>query len=66
MPYRRSGFTLTPPRVVTFVISLALALLAILVHYGHISVPIINSARVFDVLAIAYVILTAAVLLRGV
>ena len=55
MPYRRGGFALTPPSVVVFVISLVLAVLALLVHYAHVSVPIINTSRVFDVLAIAYV-----------
>src|SRR3982751_1491340 len=57
MPFRRGGFALTPPSVVVFVISLVLAVLALLVHYGHVSVPIINSSRVFDVLAIAYIVL---------
>jgi hypothetical protein len=66
MPFRRGGFTLTPPSVIVFVISLVLAVLALLVHYAHVSVPIINASRVFDVLALAYVILTAGVLIRGV
>jgi hypothetical protein len=66
MPFRRGGFTLTPPSVIVFVISLVLAVLAMLVHYAHVSVPVINASRVFDVLAIAYVVLTAGVLIRGV
>ena len=66
MAFRRGGFTLTPPSVLVFSISLLLAVLAMLVHYAHVSVPIINTARVFDVLAIAYVVLTIGVLLRGV
>jgi hypothetical protein len=66
MPFRRGGFTLTPPSVIVFVISLVLAVLALLVHYAHVSVPIISTSRVFDVLALAYVILTAGVLIRGV
>jgi hypothetical protein len=66
MPFRRGGFALTPPSVIVFVISLVLAVLALLVHYAHVSVPIINTSRVFDVLALAYVILTAGVLIRGV
>ena len=48
MPYRRAGFALTPPSLVIFVISLVLAALAFLVHYAHVSVPIISSSRVFD------------------
>ena len=66
MPFRRGGFSLTPPSVIVFVISLVLAVLAMLVHYAHVSVPVINASRVFDVLAIAYVVLTAGVLIRGV
>ena len=66
MPYRRGGFALTPPSVAIFLISIILAILAMLVHYAHVSVPIISALRVFDVLAIAYVLLAAGVLIRGV
>jgi hypothetical protein len=66
MPFRRGGFALTPPSFVVFIISLILAVLAMLVHYGHMSVPIIGASHVFDVLTIAYVVLTIGVLLRGV
>ena len=66
MPFRRGGFALTPPSVVIFVISIVLAILAMLVRYAHVSVPIINASRVFDVLAIAYVLLAAGVLIRRV
>ena len=66
MPYRRGGFALTPPSVIVFVISLVLAALALLVHYAHVSVPIINASRVFDVLAIGYVVLMVGVLFRRV
>ena len=64
MPYRRGGFALTPPSLVIFLISLVLALIALLIRYAHVSVPIISSARVFDVLAIAYVVLVIGVLFR--
>ena len=66
MAFRRGGFVLTPPSIAIFVISLLLALLAMLVRYGGVSVPIINASRVFDVLAIAYVLLTVGVLVKGV
>jgi hypothetical protein len=66
MPYRRGGFALTPPSVFIFLVSLALALLAMLVRYAHAPVPIINASHVFDVLAIAYVVLTIGVLFRRV
>lgn len=66
MSYRRGGFVLTPPSIWIFGISIVLALLAMLVRYGGISIPIITASRVFDVLAIAYVLLTAGVLVRGI
>ena len=66
MPFRRGGFTLTPPSVIVFVISLVLAVLALLIRYAHVSVPIISSSHVFDVLAIAYIILAIGVLIRRV
>jgi hypothetical protein len=66
MAFRRGGFVLTPPSIAIFVISLLLALLALLVRYGSVSVPIINASRVFDVPAIAYVLLVAGVLIKGV
>jgi hypothetical protein len=66
MPFRRGGFSLTPPSVVIFVISFILAVCALLVRYGHVAIPIITPSRAFDVLAIAYVVLTAGVLIRGV
>jgi hypothetical protein len=66
MPYRRAGFALTPPSLVIFLISLVLAAIALLVRYAHVSVPIISSSRVFDVLAIAYVVLLIGVLFRRV
>jgi hypothetical protein len=66
MAWRRGGLVLTPPSIWIFAISLVLAVLALLVRYGGVHVPIINTARVFDVLAIAYVLLAAGVLVRGV
>lgn len=66
MPYRRGGFALTPPSLVIFMISLVLAVIALLVRYAHVSVPIISASRIFDVLAIAYVVLVIGVLFRRV
>ena len=66
MLFRRSGLVLTPPSVLIFAISLVLAVAALLVRYAGVRVPIVNAARVFDVLAIAYVLLAAGVLLRRV
>jgi hypothetical protein len=66
MPYRRGGFALTPPSLVIFLISLLLALIALLIRYAHVSVPIISASHVFDVLAIAYLVLMVGVLFRRV
>jgi hypothetical protein len=62
--FQRSGFVLTPPSTLIFVISLVLAIAALLVRYGGVSIPALGSARAFDALAIAYVLLAAGVLLR--
>ncbi len=64
MPYSRGSYFLTPPTIPVFAISLVLAVAALLMRYAGISIPIIDRARVFDVLAIAYVILLAGVLVR--
>jgi type III secretory pathway component EscU len=62
----RRSFELTPPSFVVFIISVILALLAVLVHYAHVSVPVVGSAHVFDVLTVAYVVLLVGVLFRGI
>jgi hypothetical protein len=64
MPYARGRFVLTPPSVAIFVISLVLAIAAMLVRYAGVSIPILNASRIFDVLAIAYVLLVLGVLIR--
>ena len=66
MPYRRGSFALTPPSLVIFLISLVLALFAMLSHYAHASMPLLSPAHAFDALAIAFVVLTIGVLFRGV
>jgi hypothetical protein len=62
----RRSFELTPPSFIVFIISVILALLAVLVHYAHISVPVIGASHVFDVLMAAYVVLLIGVLFRGI
>ncbi len=64
MAFRRGGFALTPPSIWIFAISLVLAIVALLMRYAGVRVPIISPARVFDVLAIAYILLLAGVLFR--
>lgn len=70
--FRRGGgggggarFLLTPPGFPIFIISLVLAVIALIVHYAGLRIPIITPAIAFDVLAIAYVVLLAGVVFRG-
>ncbi|MCC6946729.1 MAG: hypothetical protein IT539_03095 [Bradyrhizobiaceae bacterium] len=64
MPYARARYYLTPPSLAIFAISLVLAIAAFLVRYLGIAIPILNTARIFDVLAIAYILLMLGVLVR--
>jgi len=64
MPYRRGSFALTPPSIPIFVVSLVLAIIAFLMRYAGLSIPVIRAQYVFDVLAIAYVLILVGVLLR--
>ena len=59
----RAGLPLTAPSVPLFAISVILAVLAMLVQYAGLDIPMI-SEHVFTTLAIAFAILTAGVLLR--
>jgi hypothetical protein len=60
----RTAYWLTPPTRLTFIVSVALAILALLVHYGHVSIPVV-SAHVFETLLIGYLVLLAGNLFRG-
>jgi hypothetical protein len=62
----RRAFELTPPSFIVFIISIVLALVAVLIHYAHVSIPIVGSAHVFDVLVAAYVVMLIGVLFKGV
>jgi hypothetical protein len=66
MPYSRPirRFYLTPPKVVTFVVSIVLATLALLIAYGHVAQ--LHGINGFVTLLIAYAVLLAGTLLRGV
>lgn len=66
MAYRRGGFALTPPSLVVFAISVILAIIALLSHYAGVRIPVISAARMFDVLAVAYILLVAGVVFRGI
>lgn len=66
MPYSRpiTRFYLTPPTLPTFVISVLLALLAVLAAYGHL--VLFKGINSFLVLLVAYLVLLAGALFRGV
>ena len=64
MPYSRGSYFLTPPTLPVFAISAVLAIAAMLVRYAGVAIPLIDRARIFDVLAVAYVVLAAGVLIR--
>ena len=58
------GYWLTPPTRLTFILSVVLVILALLVRYAHVSIPLV-SAHVFETLLIGYLVLLAGNLLRG-
>ena len=66
MPYTRPirRFYLTPPTVPTFLISVLLAVVALLSVYGHI--PQLHGIGGFTFLLIAYVVLLLGTLFRGI
>jgi hypothetical protein len=61
-PYRR--FYLTPPALPTFIISVLLAIVAVLAVYGHLT--LLHGVSAFSILLIAYVVLLIGNLVRGV
>jgi hypothetical protein len=66
MPYTRPvrRFYLTAPRVLTFAVSVVLALLALLAVYGHVTQ--LHGINGYAILLAAYVVLAAGVLFRGI
>jgi hypothetical protein len=66
MPYSRPirRFYLTPPSVPIFLASILLALWAVLATYGQIAA--LKTSHAFLILLIAYVVLLAGTLFRGV
>ena len=55
---------LSAPKIITFVVSMIIAAVAVIIHYAHISIAHVHSG--FIVLLIAYLILAAGTVLRGV
>jgi hypothetical protein len=66
MPYTRPirRFYLTPPKVVTFIISLVLAVLAVVAVYGHLTA--LHGINGFVILLVAWLVLAAGALIRGI
>ena len=65
MPYARvRRFYLTPPSVPLFFVSVVLAILAVLVTYGHLA--LFRSSYAFLVLLIGYIVLAIGCLFRKV
>jgi hypothetical protein len=57
-------FALTPPKQLTFWISVVIAAIAVLIHYGHFDIPHIHSG--FVILLVGYLVLLAGNRLEGV
>lgn len=64
MAFRRASLPLTAPSVPLFAIAVILAVLAMLVQYGGVDIPVIRD-HAFNALAIAFAVLTAGVMMRG-
>lgn len=66
MAYRRGGFTLTPPSMLLFIISVVCAIISLLIYYRVVQIAIINPRYVYELLLIGYLVLIAGVLFRRV
>ena len=58
------AYWLTPPSRAVFVISVFLALLALLVRYAHVAIPVVSNHS-FETLLVAFFLLLAGNLFRG-
>jgi hypothetical protein len=56
---------LTPPKQITFIISVVIAVIAVILHYTHIAIPHATVSN-FLTLLIAYLVLLVGNLLEGV
>jgi hypothetical protein len=57
-------YWLTPPSRVTFILSVFLTLLAVLVRYAHVHIPVVSTYP-FETLLVAFLLLLAGNLFRG-
>ena len=60
----RMTYWLTSPTKLTFIVSAVLVILALLVRFGHVSIPLV-SAHVFETLLVGYLVLLVGNLFRG-
>jgi hypothetical protein len=58
-------FRLTPPTQLTLLISVVLAILAVILHYTSISISLVGT-HTFGVLLIGYLVLLAGNLIEGI
>ena len=58
-------YWLTPPSRVTFILSVFLTLLAVLVRYAHVHILVVISTYPFETLLVAFLLLLAGNLFRG-
>jgi hypothetical protein len=58
-------FALTPPTKVTFIISVVLAVVAVVVHFANIALPVFPTHG-FVILLLGYLVLLAGNLFHGV
>jgi len=58
-------FQLTPPAQATFIASVVIAAIAVILHYAHIAIPHVTGTN-FVTLLIAYLVLLAGNLFKGV
>jgi hypothetical protein len=55
---------LSAPKIITFAISVVIAVIAVIIHYAHIALPHVQSG--FVILLVGYLVLAAGNLLRGI
>jgi hypothetical protein len=55
---------LSAPKTITFLVSAIVAIIAIVIHYAHITIPHVHSG--FVVMLVGYLVLAAGNVLRGI
>ena len=57
-------YWLTPPTQIVFFLSVLLAILALLVRYAHVAIPVVSDYT-FETLLLAFLLLVAGNMFRG-